>query len=240
MADLITITLADAAARGSSASGSSVDRGAYSAARLTLSVSAASGTTPALVVVVETSQDGVSWTQAHAFASRSTTGEETLSVAGLSTYVRARWTITGTSASFTFGVAGTSVTCYAGPSDLASHGIPAAALASKSTTEKAEALISATQEINGRFNARYSFPLTAWGTDLTKYTARMAAVDLLFSRGVNPDAPDFATYSEMRAAAERWAADVGKKRIDPPDIVDSTPDEDEAEPTMYTNTKRGW
>jgi hypothetical protein len=72
-----------------------------------LDVSAASGTSPTLNVVVEESVDGGnSWTNKASFAQKTGAGSETISVSPPHRdYMRVRWTISGTgSPSFTFSV----------------------------------------------------------------------------------------------------------------------------------------
>jgi hypothetical protein len=74
--------------------------------KLELTVSAVSGTTPSLAVVVEESTDGGNtWTNKASFAARSTVGNEIITVSTpLRDSMRLRWTLTGTGPSFTFQV----------------------------------------------------------------------------------------------------------------------------------------
>jgi hypothetical protein len=79
--------------------------GAVSALRAQLNVTAASGTTPTLDVVIEDSLDGTNWNTVGTFAQKTTTGREVVNVTGLfSDQVRVRWTVGGTTPSFTFAV----------------------------------------------------------------------------------------------------------------------------------------
>lgn len=102
-------TLAPSAAR--TASGSALvsfsDTG-NRALRAQLEVTAASGTTPTLDVVVEDSLDGTNWNAVATFAQRTTTGREVLNVqTPFHGQMRVRWTIAGTTPSFTFSVLAT-------------------------------------------------------------------------------------------------------------------------------------
>jgi hypothetical protein len=74
--------------------------------KLELTVSAVSGTSPSLAVVVEESTDGGNtWINKASFAARSTAGSEVITVpTPLRDSMRLRWTITGTSPLFTFSV----------------------------------------------------------------------------------------------------------------------------------------
>lgn len=104
-----SVVLAGSAARTTSGSGSPYVMGARGTLRLTLSVTAASGTTPSMTVTVENSADGSTWYSAGTFAAKTTVSSERKSFSGLDRYVRATWAITGTTPSFTFSVAGEAV-----------------------------------------------------------------------------------------------------------------------------------
>jgi phage gp36-like protein len=233
------IILASALARTASGYGTSVDRAEKSAAQLTLSVSAASGTSPSLAAAVETSQDGTAWTTAAAFATRATTGQETVIVAGLSQYVRVAWTVSS-GAEFTFAVAGELLTCYAEPADIYAFSVPESAILRLGTQKIAKALLAATEEADGRFNNRYVLPLVAWGQDLSKHVGMLAGADLIVGRGLNPDVTDKEIIDGVRDRAVAWLTAVGSSKISPPGMVDSTPEIDEAAPILYTHVRRGW
>lgn len=74
--------------------------------RIQLNVSAASGTTPTLNVLVEDSvDDGVTWNTIGTFAQKTAAGREVINVTTPFTdLVRVSWTIAGTTPSFTFAV----------------------------------------------------------------------------------------------------------------------------------------
>lgn len=67
-----------------------------------LNVTAASGTTPTLVVTVQESPDGVEWAYLGAFAQQTAVGTNELSFAQVAEFVRVSWVIGGTTPSFTF------------------------------------------------------------------------------------------------------------------------------------------
>lgn len=86
----------------------SIDNLASSANGLTavLSVSAVSGTTPTLSVIIEHSPDNSAWGPLITFGTKNTVTAEYASVTGtVQRYIRARWVIAGTTPSFTFHVA---------------------------------------------------------------------------------------------------------------------------------------
>lgn len=75
------------------------------ALRLELAVTAVSGTTPSMTVVVEDTLDGVNWNTLGTFTAVTAAGEQVLNVAQpFADQLRVRWTITGTTPSFTFSV----------------------------------------------------------------------------------------------------------------------------------------
>lgn len=78
------------------------------AMRMQLDVTAASGTTPTLDVVIEDTIDGTNWnTIGSAFTQKTAAGRQVLDFQGLFTgQLRVRWTIGGTTPSFTFSVKG--------------------------------------------------------------------------------------------------------------------------------------
>lgn len=111
------VTLVASAARTASGdSGTLEGFGDVTAARVQLNVSAASGTTPTLDVVVEDTLDGTSWNTIGTFAQKVAAGREVINMhagkAESATFQplfadrwRVRWTIGGTTPSFTFSVA---------------------------------------------------------------------------------------------------------------------------------------
>lgn len=97
--------VASAARTTTGASALSEGWGAASKIRAQLNVSAASGTTPNLIVLIEDTLDGTTWNTVGTFAAKTTTGREVINVTTpFSDRLRASWTITGTTPSFTFDV----------------------------------------------------------------------------------------------------------------------------------------
>jgi hypothetical protein len=70
-----------------------------------LTITAASGTTPNLVLTLQDSPDGSSWTTRDTFPAQTTNAQVTRALpSGLDVWQRYAWTITGTTPSFTFNV----------------------------------------------------------------------------------------------------------------------------------------
>lgn len=100
------VTLAPSATRTANGSSGTTPMAQATTLRLTLAVTAASGTTPTLAVAVQHSPDGVTWTNHSSFATATGVGSERKVFAGLDRFVRVAWTVGGTAPSFIFGVSG--------------------------------------------------------------------------------------------------------------------------------------
>lgn len=107
--NLDDVTLSPAGAVTTTANGSSVALGDRGTVRLLLNVTAASGTTPTLDVSIQTSYDGTTWRAVAAFAQKTTVSNERKSFTGIDRYIRAVYTVGGTTPSFTFTVTGEAV-----------------------------------------------------------------------------------------------------------------------------------
>lgn len=95
------------AARTTSSQTSALDATTIRALSLKLDVTASSGTTPTLDVVVEESDDGgTTWRTVGSFAQKTGVSNESKSFLIAADTYRVRWTIGGTGPSFTFSVAG--------------------------------------------------------------------------------------------------------------------------------------
>lgn len=99
-------TLAPSAARTASGdSGVLTGWGVPSVARVQLEVTAATGTSPTLDVVVEDTLDGTNWNVVGTFAQKIATGREVVNLATpFADRLRIRWTVAGVTPSFTFSV----------------------------------------------------------------------------------------------------------------------------------------
>lgn len=92
-------------ARTATGTSAAFDTGSAESLEATLTVSAASGTTPTLDVTLETSIDGgTTWTTVAAFAQRTGAGSVGRVFGPLGDKCRWKWTIAGTTPSFTFAV----------------------------------------------------------------------------------------------------------------------------------------
>lgn len=97
---------ASSAAR--TASGDSGVLGEYANAdslRVQLDVTAAAGTTPTLNVVIEDTVDGTNWNTIGTFSQKTAVAREVINVSSpFARQLRVKWTVAGTTPSFTFSV----------------------------------------------------------------------------------------------------------------------------------------
>lgn len=104
------VTLHASAARTANGTGPVVEVAEYDTLRLLLDVTAAAGTSPTLGVEIQTSFDGTTdWRSLGSFAQKVGVSSERKSFSGADRFVRASYTIGGTSPSFTFSIAGEAV-----------------------------------------------------------------------------------------------------------------------------------
>lgn len=98
-------TIVSSAARTANGSSAAVTGWARQGAVAKVDVTAASGTSPTLTVVIEDSRDGVTWTVRDTFGVKTGVSNETRALpAGMDVFQRVSWTVGGTTPSFTFSV----------------------------------------------------------------------------------------------------------------------------------------
>lgn len=95
------------AARTATGTGTAFDTSDVDEITATLAITAASGTTPTLDVTLETTADGTNYYTVGAFAQKTTTATEAKVFTGLGSLSRWKWTVGGTTPSFTFSIAAT-------------------------------------------------------------------------------------------------------------------------------------
>lgn len=103
------LTLSGSSAKTTTGNGTAVLLGERRGLSVLLDVTAVSGTTPSATVLVETSNDATTWRTIATFTSATGVTAQRLGVGGADRYVRASWTVAGTTPSLTFSVAGVGV-----------------------------------------------------------------------------------------------------------------------------------
>lgn len=105
----VELDLAGSAARTVTGAGATAiaNTGDAEALRVQLNVTAVTGTTPSLTVLVEDSLDGTNWNTIGSFTAKTAVGREVINITTpFADKVRVSWTISGTTPSFTFVVDG--------------------------------------------------------------------------------------------------------------------------------------
>jgi len=132
------------------------------------------------------------------------------------------------------------VTQYADIADLSRLGLRQLATAGLSADDLNAALIAASELADGYLRAQYVLPLVAWGADLRRHVAMIAAWDILSAqRGFNPDSPGDQIWLLRYQQGIQWLKDVANGLLNP-SIVDSTPPIRDGAPRVRTAPKRGW
>lgn len=206
-----------------------VDLAQYRAVRLTLDVTAASGTTPTLTVTIETaaSATATTWRTAGAFTAATAIGAQELLFSGVERFVRARY-VPSSGASFIASIDGVAEIVFASPADRARLGIRGATIPDVTAAEEAEALILASRRVAGYYG-RYEHPLRSWQDDTSEATVVVADFVLLMNRGGEPGKDSsstsyFTRYKEFVGEPPQrlgWLDMVAANRVEPQGIVDS-------------------
>lgn len=103
---LVETLVASAARTASGDTGTLTGWGHATTIRAQLDVTAVSGTSPSLTVLIEDTLDGTSWNTVGTFAAKTATGREVINITTpFADRLRVWWTVTGTTPSFTFSVA---------------------------------------------------------------------------------------------------------------------------------------
>lgn len=241
------IELAASAARTTSDSEAGLDLGTHTTTVLALSVTAASGTSPTLAVVVETAptETGPVWTSLGSFTTVSAVAYEEKRFPGAKRYLRARWTISGVGASFTFSVAGQSVLVYCTPTDIR-QSTPARALVNQNNvaytdSELDEFAVSASDEGDDYLLGRgWKLPLTKWSSAHRRHIAGMAGYLALEKRGFNPEDPTATSLVSRHQRGVQYLKSIPKMEIDLAHTTDQTPETDEGGAYVVTNELKGW
>lgn len=106
----VDVTLHASGVETATGNGTAVELDDMNTLRLDLATTARSGTTPTLDVTIQTSADGsTNWSSIGTFTQVTNTGTQHKVFTGLDRYVRASWTIGGTTPSFTFAITGEAV-----------------------------------------------------------------------------------------------------------------------------------
>lgn len=113
---------------------------------------------------------------------------------------------------------------YATVADLIDLGISAKALESGPALPAIQkALAAASATVDSYIGRRFGLPLTVWGPDLRECCARLAAHNLVSTRGYSAQATDADTVRAWRDDAIKWLRDISEGRAVPAGVTASTP-----------------
>ena len=129
---------------------------------------------------------------------------------------------------------------YITDAELLAMGLPGAALSSVAVATRDAARKTASDEASGYLKKRYTLPIVEWANDLRRKVADMTVADLMMYRGFDPGSSSGDLIVKRRDDAVLWLRDVAKGIVEPTDLVDSTPDVDEAAPLVSSDTAAGW
>lgn len=115
-----------------------------------------------------------------------------------------------------------SPTQYATQANLAQLGLISGVLASIPGTTQDAALLAASGIADSELQSRYILPLQQWGQDLVLAVCKIAAYDLLTSKGFNPAAGADSNIRQRYLDALEWLKLVGDGKNTPSYIIDSS------------------
>ena len=240
MANPLAVTLHASGEETASGSGTPVDISALRrCAKLTLTVTAISGTGPSLEVVIETGPSSSGpWRSLSGWSADAEQSVER--VFGIcDRYVRASWTLSGDDTpAATFGIAGTAEVLYATPADVGTLAMKPSAFEELDLHQKLGCCLAATDQVEDFLASSHVLPLVSWGTSLTQHTARIAAANMLRVRGAGgtegPDLVVFDTEKMSLTALDR----VANGRLKLTGVVDSTPEVFEGGSVVVSRPRR--
>lgn len=225
MANALAVTLHASAAETASSASAAIDIGTLrSCLKLRLELGALTGDGARLTVYIETGASVAGpWRGLGAFPALTVAATKDQVFADCLRYNRVRWLLEGATPSATFRVDGSAHVLYAKVADVGIHAIPAEAIKSVSVAEQAACCLAATDEADGYIGGGKTLPLTAWGDDLTAKVAEIAAFKIMKRRGFQPQGTD-ELIVKGRDDAISWLKGVGNGSIEPPGMIDSTPE----------------
>lgn len=131
---------------------------------------------------------------------------------------------------------------YATPIDLTRLGLPSDALGGVPPATQEDSLDAMSAIADGYLASRYALPLSAWGDDLRAQVSRLAAYDLMVTRGFNPTVGADENLLLRHNHAMQWLRDVAGGVVSPQGIVDATPADTTDNETTFavSGASRGW
>jgi|SRR6478672_11285998 len=124
---------------------------------------------------------------------------------------------------------------YATTSELAAKGgLPAGVLASFSEEKQLDAITTASGLADGYLRSQCTPPLTDVPDDVKFHVCRMAAYFLMRERGFDPERGSDVLIRDDYKDALAWLKSVSRGEITLFGVTDSTPDDTEEVPAVYS------
>lgn len=102
---------------------------------------------------------------------------------------------------------------YATLTDLATYGLPSAALGSISDGDKTAALAAASDFADGYMRSRLTVPLTSWGVSLTMAVCKIATFTLMERRGFRPENGADAMIKDGYNRSVAWLTQISRGEV---------------------------
>lgn len=132
---------------------------------------------------------------------------------------------------------------YCTPRDLTVFGVPAEAIEDVSVDVNiVQTIEAASTWIDGYLKKRYTLPLVTFGVDIKRAAAILAASDVLFSRGIDPESASYKVLRQRQDDIVAWLELVGQGSV-VPDVTDSSTSGPIGRPgraRITANSSRGW
>lgn len=137
------------------------------------------------------------------------------------------------------------MTRYASAADLAALGVRSQATGGIASGDIDSALDAASLVADSYLRSRYALPFTTWGVDLRSAVAKIAAYEILSTRGLQPGSSQSdENVRDRYRDAIAWLKDVsaGRAAVSGGNTTPETSSRARAEsaPTVRSNGQRGW
>jgi phage gp36-like protein len=129
---------------------------------------------------------------------------------------------------------------YASIDDLYRFGLQPMSVQNVPMANLIAELEAASRYADSKMRARYSLPLLAWDTTITMHVCRIAAYNILVTRGYNPEAGADVAITQRHQEALEFFDGVERQRTHPNVTQTANPSQPVDLPQVITGVSRGW
>lgn len=129
---------------------------------------------------------------------------------------------------------------YASIDDLYRFGLQPLAVQNVPMANLIAELEAASRYADSKMRARYSLPLLAWDTTITMHVCRIAAYNILVTRGYNPEAGADIAITQRHQESLEFFDGVERQRTHPNVTQTPTSSPGVDMPQVISGTLRGW